>query len=240
MNNQDPVWHTHPLKNKVCIITGGTWGLGREMIMKGFVGNTKVFCSRQESIVPAFSKHIIADISFPEDAKRVVDYTISEYGRVDVLINNAGIYKRGSIEEMPPRHWSDVINTNLNGTFNMCHYCIPHMKEQNFGRIVNLTSYVMRFMPEERGAYTCSKIAINALTETLAKEVADCNIKVNCYSPWKMGTRMDIDKTGHYPTETAVLDIMDICMMDTTGKFYMPVNSDSRFELEEVEWKSSS
>ncbi|MHA1949710.1 MAG: SDR family NAD(P)-dependent oxidoreductase [Candidatus Thorarchaeota archaeon] len=194
------------MKSKVCLVTGGTQGIGLAVSRHLVKENVVYSISRQH-----------ADVRCNASIKRLVEEIIEKHGRIDVLVNSAGIYYRGTVEEMCPLTWKSIIDTNLNGTFNCCHYVIPHMKEQSYGRIVNLTSYVVDYLPEERGAYCCSKIGVNALTTILAKEVADYDIKVNCFSPLKTSTLMDIDGTAIRKPEDAVPYIVDLCNLPEDG-----------------------
>jgi len=207
------------MKDKVCIVTGGRRGIGYAV------------CEhlRKENTVYSISKGPLldtnrTDVANEESIKEYVEIIIEKHGRIDVLINNAGIYSRGTIEEMDPLVWERIIDVNLNGTFNCCHYVIPHMKKQNYGRIINLTSYVIDYLPEERAAYCASKIGVNALTAILAKEVSNYDIKVNCISPLKTSTRMDVDGTAERKPSDIVPYIMDLCEASSdgpSGRYYV-------------------
>jgi len=206
------------MKNKVCIITGGTEGIGFELVKFLCKDNNISTCSRTHKDLGDYSVHYkIVDVSNAKEAKQFVKEVVARHGKIDVLVNNAGVYKRSTIEDMDTKDWYEIINVNLNGTFNFCKYVIPHMKRQNYGRIVNITSYVVDYLPEERGAYCCSKTGVNVLTTILSKEIADYNIKVNCFSPLKTATRMDLDGSAKRQPADVVPFIANLCDLPTNG-----------------------
>jgi NAD(P)-dependent dehydrogenase (short-subunit alcohol dehydrogenase family) len=195
----------------IWLITGGTHGIGKALCEYATEqGHDVVTCSREDF-----------DVSNPKAAEVLVHETAHEYGQIDVLVNNASIYERSSVEHTSIDFWNKCIGTNLNGTFYMCKYVLPHMKQNDFGRIINVSSYVAKYSPAERAAYTCSKLAVLGLTETLAKEVEPYNIKVNAFSPLKTATRMDVDGTAVCSPEEAAQQLYNVHKSDKTGKFFI-------------------
>ena len=198
----------------IWLITGGTHGIGKalcEHVVEQ--GHDVVTCSRVDY-----------DISDPKMAEALVHKTVRLYGQIDVLVNNAAIYERSSVEHTSVDFWNKCIDINLNGTFYMCKYALSHMK---CGKIINVSSYVAQYSPPERSAYTCSKLAVLGLTETLAKEMPDFN--VNAFSPKKTATRMDIDGTAEVTPEEVAKQIYDLHKYEGTGKYFLG--------SEEVEWR---
>jgi NAD(P)-dependent dehydrogenase (short-subunit alcohol dehydrogenase family) len=200
----------------IWLITGGTHGIGKALCeLVAEHGHEVVTCSREDY-----------DVSDPMMAEALVHKTAHEYGQIDVLVNNASIYERATVEHTSIDFWNKCIGTNLNGTFYMCKFVVPHMKQQQSGKIINVSSYVANFSPVERAAYNCSKLAVLGLTETLAKEVVDDNIKVNAFSPLKTATRMDVDETAVCSPEEAARQIYDLYEWQVghrhcTGKFFV-------------------
>ena len=204
----------------IWLVTGGTAWIGKALCEHvRNKGHEVVTCSR-----------LYFDISNPDEAELLVKQAIRRHGRIDVLVNNAGIYKRSTVEETSINFWDRCIGTNLNGTFYMCKNVVPYMKEQNFGRIINVASYVAYFSPPERAAYNSSKLAVLGFTETLAKELADYDIKVNSYSPVKTATRMDVDKVATSQPEDAAREMYELHKTEETGKYFLAGK--------EVDWRS--
>lgn len=214
--------------DKVWLVTGGTKGIGLELVKFLMKSKAKVAtCSREDKPIGDFYR--VLDVADSDGVQRFVDDVVARYAKIDVLVNNAGFYKRSTIEETEIEDWDTTINTNLNGTFYFCKYVLPYMKKENFGRIVNVSSYVASYTPPERAAYSCSKLAVLGLTETLAKEVKDYDITVNAFSPWKTATRMDVDGTAKSHPKDVAKHIYNLCRSDSDGKFFI--------EGEEVDWR---
>lgn len=186
----------------IWLITGGTKGIGlalRERVLEE--GHTPVICSRGTSTL---DNHFEINVGDPEQCEWLVRQVVRDHGRIDVLVNNAGLYFRDTIEDTCVADWDELIATNLDGTFFMCKYVLPEMKRQNYGRIINMWSYVTDFCPVERAAYSVSKAGVLTLTRTLREELEGSNVNAQLYSPVKTRTRMDLDNNGEKsPEETA-------------------------------------
>jgi NAD(P)-dependent dehydrogenase (short-subunit alcohol dehydrogenase family) len=170
------------LDGKVAIVTGGAQGIGAA-IARGLEqdGATVVVADLEP---PAAG--IRADVASEEDVARMVDETVSRHGRVDVLVNNAGLYaslEMRAFTEIPLEEWNRVMEVNLASMFLTCRAVVPVMREQGGGAIVNISSGTpFRGVPFLLH-YVTSKGAIVALTRALAKELGTDAIRVNCVAP---------------------------------------------------------
>lgn len=189
-------------KRKVALITGATKGIGKEIAyMLAEQGydisiNYRTLKPELELYKAELEKKSIncilvkGDVSNYNDCKNIVEETIDKFGKIDVLINNAGITKDTLLMRMTPQDFTDVIDTNLVGTFNMCQNTIRHMIKQKSGRIINISSVVGIVGNAGQSNYAASKAGIIGFTKSLAKEVASRNILVNAIAPGFIQTDM--------------------------------------------------
>src|SRR4030043_1505892 len=190
------------LKDRVAIITGGARGIGKAIgsafvregakvclvdVDKGTLETAKneIRKSREEIIVFA------CDITKSAEVKAMVNQVQKTFGRIDILVNNAGIIRRGTIETVTEEDWDRVIEVNLKGTFNCCKAVAGIMKQQGYGKIVNVSSIAGK-MGDITSApgYGSSKAGVDALTKTLARQLAQYGINVNGVSPHAIETEM--------------------------------------------------
>jgi 3-oxoacyl-[acyl-carrier protein] reductase len=131
------------------------------------------------------------DITQNSEVKEMVDQIHKTFGRIDILVNNAGIIRRGTIETVTEEDWDRVIEVNLKGTFNCCKAVAEIMKQKGYGKIVNVSSIAGK-MGDITSApgYGPSKAAVDALTKTLARQLARYDINVNAVSPHAIETEM--------------------------------------------------
>ena len=176
-------------KGKVAIVTGGTSGIGYA-ISDLFTqkGTTVVACSsRQDAVDETIQKlgcdGLAADLSQASECKRLVDYTIEKYGHVDILINNAGIQHVCPIEDFPEEKWSFMMNLMLNAPFLLTKYCWNSMKEQHWGRIINIGSIQGLVASKFKSCYVTAKHGLNGLTMVSALEGGEYGITVNSICP---------------------------------------------------------
>jgi NAD(P)-dependent dehydrogenase (short-subunit alcohol dehydrogenase family) len=182
------------LANKIIIITGSGSGIGRSTALlfakegatvvvndldpvKGMETVTEIQASAGSAIF------IQADVTNPEAVKALVDQVITEYGRVDVLFNNAGISGVGALHEIEPDAWDRVMNVNTRGVYLPSKYVLPHMMERKAGVIINMSSCVAEIGLARRAVYAASKGAILALTKSMQVDYASYNIRVNALLP---------------------------------------------------------
>ncbi len=184
MNNQQ----------KVAIVTGGSSGLGADiskfLVNENFSVVITYFTSKSqgEKLSKKLSKKgniLLAhlDVSNSSQVEKLVKKTISKFGRIDLLINNAGIHIDSTIAKMKNSEWKTVIDVNLTGTFNFSKSVIPIMTTQKFGRIINISSFTAFIGVPGASNYAASKAGVVALTKSLAKEVAKYGITVNSIAP---------------------------------------------------------
>jgi len=189
-------------KGKTVLITGGSRGIG-EAIAREFadleanvVINYVSSKDRAEAIVNELKEKgqsalaLQADVSNFEDSKRLVDETIKEFGKIDVLINNSGITKDGLMLRMKEDDFDRVINVNLKGTWNMCKNVTRHFLKNKAGSIINITSVVGIIGNPGQANYVSSKAGIIGLTKSLAKEFGPRHITVNAVAPGFIETEM--------------------------------------------------
>ena len=133
---------------------------------------------------------IQGDVSNYEECEKFVKEAIEEYGKIDVLVNNAGITKDNLLMRMKKEDFQDVLNVNLVGTFNVTKNVIPYMMKARSGRIINISSVVGIAGNAGQTNYSASKAGIIGFTKSLAKEVASRNILANCVAPGFIDTDM--------------------------------------------------
>ncbi|MEZ5939970.1 MAG: SDR family NAD(P)-dependent oxidoreductase [Planctomycetaceae bacterium] len=192
------------MTGRVALITGGSKGLGAAMAAAlASAGADVVLVSRNGDQAKATAKEIAetyghealglgADVTNAEDVARVVDNVVSTFGKVDVLINNAGINIRGPIDELTYEEFQKVQDTNVNGIWLCCKAVVPHMKKAGYGRIVNLASTLGVVGLANRTPYATSKGAVVQMTRALGLELAEFGITCNAICPGPFLTEMNI------------------------------------------------
>jgi len=189
------------LAGKFCIVTGAGKGIGKA-IAKRFLEEEAAGVAILEydydlakataTELDPTGKKVLAvkcNVADSDMVKAAVDEVVATFGRVDVLINNAGITRDKIFHKMEDDDWYAVINVNLNGTYHCCKYVIPHMREQNYGKIVNLSSVSANGNVGQTN-YAASKAAVEGFTKSLAKESGRKGITVNAIAPAGIDTDM--------------------------------------------------
>ena len=133
----------------------------------------------------------MADVSKSNDVKRMVNDVIERYGKIDVLINNAGVAQQKLFTDITDEDWERMVSINLTGTFNCCRAVIPHMVSRKSGSIINTSSIWGMTGASCEVHYSAVKAGIIGMTKALAKELGPSGIRVNCVAPGVINTRMN-------------------------------------------------
>lgn len=190
------------LENKVALITGAARGIGRAIALKfAEEGASIAFCDlamdevamKTKSELEALGAKVLAvasDVSSFEGAQGVVDQVMAEFGRIDVLVNNAGITRDNLLVRMTEKEWDDVLRVNLKSAFNYCHATVPVMMRQRGGSIINISSVVGLHGNAGQCNYSASKAGMVALSMSIAKEMGSRGIRANAVAPGFIMTEM--------------------------------------------------
>lgn len=189
------------LTGRFAVITGGGKGIGAAIAARflrdGAAGaalldyDASLVQATAEQLDPGGrrTQAIGCDVSDPEQVRAAVLQVRNAFDRIDILVNNAGITRDAIFHKMEPNAWNAVLNVNLNGVYYLCREIVPLMREQQYGRIVNISS-TSAFGNAGQANYAASKAAVIGLTKTLAREGGSKNIVANCIAPGYINTDM--------------------------------------------------
>ncbi|MEL4071224.1 SDR family NAD(P)-dependent oxidoreductase [Ochrobactrum sp. GPK 3] len=181
---------------KIALVTGASRGIGRAiaigMAKRGFdVAINDI--ERQKDALQEVAQEIeatgrralivYADVSSKVDVEAMVKKTADAFGRIDAIVNNAGILIASDVEHLKEEHWDSVLDVNAKGTFLVVQAVLPYMKQQKYGRIVNIASIGGKHGAPEQAHYSASKAAVMGFTRVLAQEVGIYGITANCICP---------------------------------------------------------
>ena len=193
-------------EDKIALVTGGSRGIGRAIVEALAKEGAKVAfvyhsnSAAAEEVVKALEGKTVepmqCDVSDVEACQKVVEQVVEKFGRIDVLINNAGIVRDTLLATMDPADWKAVIDTNLTSVYAFCQAAMRPMMSQRYGRIVNMSSVSAEFGNAGQTNYAASKGGIQGLTRCLAAEVGKRNITVNAVAPGFIETDMTEDVRG--------------------------------------------
>ena len=184
------------LKQKVAIVTGSTSGIGlgiatafaaqgANVVLNGF-GEAQAIEATRRSLADQYGVEVRydgADLSSGEAVRALVDSTVSHFGRVDIIVNNAGIQHTALIEDFPTERWDAVIALNLSAVFHGTAAALPYMKKQGWGRIINIASAHGLVGSANKSAYVAAKHGVVGLTKVTALETAGQGITANAICP---------------------------------------------------------
>ncbi len=193
---------TVDLKDRVAVITGASRGLGKAMALALSGAGAQVALVARDlrklsetaaeiALAGGQAKPFQADVGDEQQVAQLERSVLAEYGKVHILINNAGMNLRKPLPEFTLEEWNCVVNTNLTSVFLMCRAFIPHMKGQGYGRIINIGSTMSRVSIAGRCAYSATKAAILGITRALALELAAEGITVNAICPGPFATELN-------------------------------------------------
>ncbi len=186
---------TFDYTGRTVIITGAARGIGLELakFFKAADADTIAVDFDGDVLEAAVAglgiTAISADVSKTEDVQRVVDTAIEKFGRIDVMVNNAGILRDNVLWKITDEDWEAVLAVHAGGTFKFTRACIPHFRAQEYGRVINVTSYTGLHGNTGQANYATAKAGIIGFTKTAAKELARFGVTVNAISP-SAATRM--------------------------------------------------
>ncbi len=186
--------------SQTVLITGCSTGIGRDLAQRltGAGYNVAATARKVESLndVPAAMK-LALDVTQPESILRAVQCTLERFGRIDVLVNNAGYAVVGAIEEVPDAQAREMFEVNLFGVMRMIRAVVPHMRRQGAGRIINISSIAGRRSTPVNGVYSASKFGVEALSDALRFELAPFGIQVVLIEPGSIKTHFDATADAH-------------------------------------------
>lgn len=191
------------LKGKVAIITGGTRGIGKSIALELSQKGASVILNYKNDddsakktleeikLIGGYGILIKGDVSDYNFCKSLVTKVIGDFGKIDILVNNAAISKVGLFIDMDEKDYDSIMNTNMKAIFNMCNHVCKYMIAKESGNIINISSMWGNVGASCEVIYSASKGAVNLFTRALAKELAPSNIRVNAIAPGIINTEMN-------------------------------------------------
>jgi 3-oxoacyl-[acyl-carrier protein] reductase len=183
------------LQNKTAIVTGAATGIGEAVArLFGEHGAHLLLMDRDAAGCQAVADSLASASAFPGDVRNAADFArlaaagIERYGRIDILINNAGIYPRQTFLDMSESQWDEMQDINLKSMFHAMKTVLPHMVKQRAGKVVNISSVTFHLGMATLSHYVASKGGVIGLTRSLAREMGPYDIHINCITPGAIKT----------------------------------------------------
>jgi 3-oxoacyl-[acyl-carrier protein] reductase len=190
------------LENRTALVTGGSRGIGRACVRALAADGARVtfvYHSNEQAAAALVNElkaagreveALQADVKDHARAAEIVEKLVERWERLDILVNSAGVIRDGLFATMGPEAWREVLETNLNGTYNYCHAATRPMMSQRRGSMINVSSVASQFGSRGQVNYAASKGGIDGLTRCLAKELAARKVRVNAVAPGMIETDM--------------------------------------------------
>ncbi len=192
------------LDDRVALVTGASRGIGLAIAVELARAGAKVALNHHPNTDPSevdaaadavasaggVYLHVYADVSDREQVQAMVDRIVAEWGRIDILVNNAGIVRDRTLRKMTPEEWQEVINVDLGSVYNCTSAVVPLMSDQEYGRIVSISSVVAQTGNFGQTNYAAAKAGILGFTKAAALELARYNVTVNAICPGFVETGM--------------------------------------------------
>ncbi len=182
-------------RNQVAVVTGGSRGIGAAIVRElDRLGASVVVIDRSFGAEgddrSSSALDLCADVSSMSAVEKAFGRVVAEFGRIDLLVNNAGVDRPGLFVDSRPTDWAAILDVDLVGTLNCCYQVLPTMVEQSSGAIVNVASDAGRVGSAQQAVYSAAKGGVIAFSKSLAREVARHSITVNCVCPGPSDTPM--------------------------------------------------
>jgi 3-oxoacyl-[acyl-carrier protein] reductase len=199
---------THDLQGKTAVVTGGSKGIGYAIAdALAAAGCNVMISARHEDEVqraarilsdqhPGTVAGMVCDVRKQEDVRQMMAAAVERFGRLDVLVNNAGVGKFAPMGELTPDDWRQVIQTNLDGVFYCCHEAIPHLRKRDDSWIINIASLAGKNPFPGGAAYNASKFGLVGFSEALMLDVRQHGIRVNYIMPGSVSTHFNDHTPG--------------------------------------------
>ncbi|MGM0876337.1 MAG: acetoacetyl-CoA reductase [Bacillota bacterium] len=190
------------LNNKVAIVTGGAKGIGQAITKELAKNGVKVVINYNsskgtaEKLIEELKAEgsevyaVQADVSDLDQSRKLVEEAIAHFGRVDIIVNNAGITRDSTFKKLSEEDWRTVIDVNLNSVYNTISAALPHLLESDAGRIINISSIIGQAGGFGQTNYAAAKAGMIGYTKSLALELAKSNVTVNAICPGFIDTEM--------------------------------------------------
>ncbi|MGO1769095.1 MAG: SDR family NAD(P)-dependent oxidoreductase [Microbacterium sp.] len=205
---------------QVVIISGGGRGIGRGIVDRFARENATVvaldLAFPDDLPLPDRAVGLTCDVTDPASVDAAVAEVVERFGRIDVLVNNAGINVEGAVETLEPARWRAAFDVNVFGTFLLSQAVIPAMKEAGRGRIINAASFAAIVPSVGAAAYGASKAAVVQFTRVLAGELGPWDITVNAYAPGMIPTAMNGFADMPQDAQSRLLDTLTLRRWETT------------------------